>query len=65
MLCTFANLDKEKLEAVQSLEKKIGKTLIAFACKEMSATSLEDNELAQIKEVEDKLGLSIVAIKKT
>jgi hypothetical protein len=63
MLCTMASLDKEKLEAVQSLEKKLGKTVLAFSCKDISATSLKEDEIAQIKEVEGKLGLALVAVK--
>ncbi len=63
MLCTVANLDKRQLEAVQSLEKKLGKTVIAFSCKDIQATQLKEGELAQIKETEKQLGLALVAVK--
>ncbi len=63
MLCTVANLDKRQLETVQSLEKKLGKTVIAFSCKDIQATQLKDDELAQIKEAEKQLGLALVAVK--
>ncbi len=63
MLCTYASLDTEKLEAVKSLEKKLGKTLVAFSCRDMGVSSLSDEELAQIKETEKKLGIALVAVK--
>lgn len=63
MLCSLASLDKEKVEAIQALEKKIGKTVLAFSCRDLKADTLKDDEIAQIKEAESKLGLSLVAVK--
>ncbi len=63
MLCTFANLDGAKLEAVQSLEEKLGKTILAFSCKDINIVSLQEDEISQIKEAEKKLGLALVAVK--
>lgn len=63
MLCTLANLDNEKVAAIQSLEKKLGKTIIAFSCRDISASPLKDDEIAQIRETEKKLGLALVAVK--
>lgn len=63
MLCTFAQLEKEKLAAVQSLEKSLGKTLIAFSCKDVEIVPLKEDELSQIKEAEKKLNVSLVAMK--
>ena len=63
MLCTFASLDGAKLEAVQSLEKKLGKTILAFSCKDISIVSLQEDEISKIKEAEKKLGLALVAVK--
>jgi hypothetical protein len=63
MLCSLASLDKEKVNAIQSLEKKIGKTLLAFSCREMKIEALKDEEIAQIREAEQRLGLSLVAVK--
>ena len=63
MLCSLASLDKGKREAIQSLEKKMDKTLLAFSCKEMKIDALKDNEIAQIREAERKLGLSLIAVK--
>jgi hypothetical protein len=63
MLCTVANLDTPKLEAVQSLEKKLGRTLVAFSCKDIRVVNtLKEDEVAQIKQTEAKLGLALVAV---
>jgi len=63
MLCSLASLDKEKVEAIQAIEKKMGKTLLAFSCRDLKVDALKDDEIAQIKEAERKLGLSLVAVK--
>ena len=63
MLCSLASLDKEKVEAIQALEKKMGKTMLAFSCRDLKPDSLKDDEIAQIKEAESRLGLSLVAVK--
>ena len=63
MLCTLAQLKKENLADIQSLEKKLGKTLIAFSCKDLAIAPLKDDELSQIKQVEKKLNISLVAVK--
>ncbi|MCL5422367.1 MAG: hypothetical protein M1461_07845 [Nitrospirae bacterium] len=63
MLCTFAQLDREKLEAIQSLEKKLGKTVIAFSCQDIGITPLKEDEIAQMRDLEQKLGLALVAVK--
>ena len=62
MLCSLASLDKEKVEAIQALETKIGKTVLAFSCREKKIDALKDDEIAQIKEAEKRLGLSLVAV---
>lgn len=63
MLCTLAHLEQEKLSELQSLEKKLGRTLIAFSCNDVDVVPLKENELAEIKRVENKLNVSMVAVK--
>ncbi len=63
MFCTVAHLEKDKLADVQALEKKLGKTLIAFSCKNVEVAKLKDDELVQIRQVEQKLHISLLAIK--
>jgi len=63
MLCSLASLDTEKVEAIRAIEKKMGKTLLAFSCRDLKVDVLKDDEIAQIKEAESRLGLSLVAVK--
>ncbi len=64
MLCTVAQLEKDKLADIQALEKKLGKTLIAFSCRDNVETAkLKDDELSQIKQIEKRLNISLVAVK--
>ncbi len=63
MMCSYASLDGGQLEAVQGLEKKIGKVLLAFTCKDVNADTLTEEELTELKKVEEKLGLALVAVK--
>jgi hypothetical protein len=63
MLCTLAKLEKDKLDDIQSLEKSLGKTLIAFSCKDINIVPLKEEELSKIKQVEEKLKISLVAVK--
>jgi hypothetical protein len=63
MLCTLAHLEKDKLADIQSLEKTLGKTLIAFSCKDIDIVPVNEDELSRIKQVEQKLNVSLVAVK--
>ncbi len=64
MLCTVAQLEKDKIADIQALEKKLGKTLIAFSCKSnVEIAKLKDDELSQIKQIEKRLNISLVAVK--
>jgi hypothetical protein len=60
---TLAHLEKEKLADVQSLEKSLGKTLVAFAPKDVSFVPLKDDEISRIQQIEKKLNISLVAVK--
>jgi hypothetical protein len=62
MFCTVAQLEEHKLADIQALEKKLGKTLIAFSCKNVEIAKLKDDELIQIRQVEQKLHISLLAL---
>lgn len=64
MLCSLATkIGKEELEEITNLEKELGKTILAFKCQSEAAPArLSEDELIRIKEVEDKLGLALVAV---
>ncbi|RCV63271.1 hypothetical protein C5S53_14585 [Methanophagales archaeon] len=63
MMCNLGKLEKGEQEAVVSLEKELGKTVLAFRC-DLNAkpTALTEAELNQIQAVEDKHKLSLVAV---
>ncbi|MGD2079537.1 MAG: hypothetical protein PVJ36_00205 [Nitrospirota bacterium] len=63
MVCSYADLDSDKLKAVQDLEKKLGKTMLAFSCQDINSDALSDSELAELREAEKRLGLSLLAVK--
>jgi hypothetical protein len=62
MLCTFANLDEKSLDEVQSFEKKAGRTLLAYSCRDIPIASMSDEELAELRKLEDKLCVQLVAV---
>ncbi len=63
MLCSLSNLDKDKIKSIESAEKKIGKTLLAFSCHDTPPAKLTEEEVAVVKETETKLGICLVAVK--
>ncbi len=62
MLYSLAKLGAPELEAIKSLEKKTGKILLAFKPYEVDLATLKPEELKQIEQAEEKLGLSLVAV---
>ena len=63
MLCSLSQLDKEKITSIESAEKKLGKTLLAFSCHDTPPAKLTEEEVALVKETEKKLGICLVAVK--
>ena len=63
MLCSLATkVTDETVAAINTLEKDLGKTLLAFQCHNLKPSDLSEAELQRIKEVETKLGVSLVAV---
>ena len=62
MLCSYSKAESIDLEAIQGLEKDLGKTLLAFSCQDIKSAEIKDEELARINELEKKLGVVLVAI---
>ena len=63
MLCSLSRLDDTKIKTIQSLEQKLGKPLLAYSCYSLAPADLTQDELKQITEAEQKLGLALVAVK--
>jgi len=62
MICSFSNLDDKVLDAIKSLETKMGKSLLAFSCQDVKTSVLETAELEEVQALEKKLGLSLIAV---
>ncbi len=63
MLCSLANTvgDREIAE-IRGLESRLATTLLAYSCQEARPAAMSPEQLAQIKDLEDKLGVALVAI---
>jgi hypothetical protein len=64
MLCSLSTkLGSEDLKAIMALEKELGTPLLAFSCRtELKPADVSGEQLAKIKALEGKLGLSLVAV---
>jgi hypothetical protein len=63
MLCSLdTQMTPESHEKIKALEKDLGKTLLAFKCHDLKPSELSESELQKIKDVETRLGLSLVAV---
>jgi hypothetical protein len=65
MLCSLSTkLGSEDLTAISALEKELGTPLIAFSCRsDLKPAEVTGDQLAKIKALEGKLGLSLVAVR--
>ena len=63
MLYALANLEPDRLKAIQELEKEIGTALIAVSEVSVEKATLADDKLSQLQTLEQKLGVILVAAK--
>lgn len=61
-LCSLSRLDEGQTSAVQQLEKTLGKRLLAYSCHDVELAALNDEELKQVNELQNELGLILVAV---
>ncbi|WP_028580861.1 hypothetical protein [Desulfogranum japonicum] len=63
MLCSIApDVAQDSLKAINDLEKDLGRPILAYSCNALSAAELSEEQVAKIKEAEEKLGLTLVAV---
>lgn len=63
MLCSLATkLGPEELQAITALEKELAVPLLAFACHDLKPAPVNPDQLAKIQALENRLGLSLVAV---
>jgi hypothetical protein len=64
MLCSLSTkLGPEDLKAINTLEKELATPLLAFSCHDLKAADVNADQLAKIQALENRLGMSLVAIK--
>jgi hypothetical protein len=63
MLCTLSNLQDDVMKQIQSLEKDLDQTLLAFSSHDINPALVDAEKLASIQDLEKKLGISLVAVK--
>jgi hypothetical protein len=65
MLCSLSTkLGSDDLKAIMALENELGTPLLAFSCRsDLKPADVSGDQLAKIKALEGKLGLSLVAVK--
>ncbi|CUJ34753.1 hypothetical protein [Cognatishimia activa] len=63
MLYPIAELENEKLSALQALEKEIGGPVVALTQLDTNAADLSKENLQKIKEAEEELGVVLVALR--
>lgn len=63
MLCTLSHLDSQAIEQIKALENELQQTLLAFSCHNVLPTQLEADKLAKIQQLENKLGISLIAVR--
>jgi hypothetical protein len=64
MLCSLSTkLGPEELQAINALEKELATPLLAFSCHDLKPANVNADQLAKIQALENRLGMSLVAIK--
>ena len=62
MLCSLSKLEEKDLDEIRALEKDLGKTVLAFSCHKTDPAALDDDKLARLQALENRLGMSLVAV---
>jgi len=62
MLYSLSNIPDDKLSAVQAIEREIGQPLLAFTEVKAQPARLDREKLAKIRELEEDLGVVLVAV---
>ena len=62
MVYTLANVEDEKLNAIQALEQEIGAPLLAMSQVDVEPARLDREKLSRIQSLEKELGVVLVAV---
>jgi hypothetical protein len=65
MLCSIATkLEESDVRAIESLEKDLGTTVLAFSCHALDAADLSPEQVERIRALEERLGVALVAVRR-
>ncbi len=63
MLCSLSTLKAEELAKINQLENDLQTPLLAFTCRDFQPAAISEDQLAQIRALEARLGVSLVAVR--
>ena len=63
MLYTLAPVSAQELEAIQTLERALGKRVLALKQLPVEHNPLTPAELQKVREAEERLGLTLLVVK--
>lgn len=64
VLCSIATkLGEQELGEIEALEHELDMTILAFSCHPVDPADTDESQLGRIREVEGRLGVSLVAVK--
>ena len=63
MVYTLASLDAGELEAIQKLETRLGKRVLALRKVDVELDELTEEDVGEIQQLEVETGLLIIAVK--
>jgi sugar phosphate isomerase/epimerase len=65
MLCSLATkLDQDQIAEIETLAEDVGTPILAFACHEMDAAPLDAAQIDRLVDLEQRLGVALVAVKR-
>ena len=62
MFCSLTTLSETNLKEINQLETEISSPLLAFSCHDVKSAILSDDALAKVQDLEEKLGISLLAV---
>ncbi|MFA4966256.1 MAG: hypothetical protein WC709_11585 [Thermoleophilia bacterium] len=64
MLCSLTTkLGQDDLGQIEALEKELGVPVLAFSCHAADPAAIGEAQVARLRELESRLGVSLVAVK--
>jgi len=59
-LCALSSLDQNQINAIQNLEKDLGKRLLAYSCHHIELARLNDEGLQKVNNLQNELGVILL-----